>query len=273
MKKILITGANGFIGRALYNSLRSQYEVFGIGKSAADMPDYTMLDLTQQDEVGDYFKEYEFDIVIHLAAILANASNKNDLTPLFKNVEMQRNLIDSLSHFKTCQFINFSSSAVYPNISGLFSENDIIDPSVNNDALYGLAKFNGEMLFKILLPKHFSQLHLRVGYVYGKGMDSNRIHSMFKKELLNDNVITVFGNGIRTIPQIHLTSLIEKLSFFIEKNINGTFNIADENISLEGIAQNIIKKHGNEKSRIEYVEAGNRSQFGINITKLVGILK
>ena len=272
MKEILITGVNGFIGNALFNQLSKDHRVSGISRSNTELSNCSKLDLTNKEKTIEFFATKKFDVVIHLATILANATNNKDLTPFFQNLTIHTNLVGALTNQSACHLINFSSSAVYPNISGLFSENDIINPSVNSDGLYGLAKFNGEILFKHLLPVQIKQLHLRVGFVYGKGMNSTRIHAQFKEELLNNNTITVFGKGIRTIPQIKINSLVEKIAFFINKGTEGTYNVADENISLERLASNIIHKYGNEDSRIVFVEKGNQYLFGLNLNKLNEIL-
>jgi nucleoside-diphosphate-sugar epimerase len=272
MKTILITGINGFIGTSLFNALNKEHVIYGISRRNVGLPNCSVLDLTERERTVRFFESNQFDIVVHTAMILANPDNKADLVAFFQNVTIETNLLEALMKQKQCHLINFSSSAVYPNVDGHFGENDIIDPSVNGDGLYGLAKFNGEMLFKHLLPSHVRQLHLRVGFVYGKGMYLTRIHEQFKRELLEKNTITVFGNGKRTIPQIKINSLVEKLRFFINHSTEGTYNVADENISLEKLAQNLIEKYGNAESRILYVEKGNQYQFGLKLRKLNELL-
>ncbi|MNR31785.1 hypothetical protein D3C85_1493200 [compost metagenome] len=128
------------------------------------------------------------------------------------------------------------------------------------------------MLFKTLMPKSVAQLHLRVGFVYGKGMNPGRIHSVFKKELLATNQITVFGNGIRTIPQIEIGSLGLKVEYFIKNKVLGTINVADENISLEALAMRIIQKYGNQDSQIIYKPNGNQYQFKLDLDHLNKII-
>jgi nucleoside-diphosphate-sugar epimerase len=269
MKRVLITGVNGFIGNALYNELSSLYKVYGSSKNNIhDLDNWMFLDLSLKDEVKLFFNENKFDVIIHLAAVLASQANASNLAVFNDNLRIQSNLAEALNNYTDCQLINFSSSAVYPNLTGTFKEVDEINPSLNADGLYGLAKFTSEMIFKNLLPKEIVQLHLRTGFVYGKGMNKTRIHPVFKQELLQNNFITVFGNGLRTIPQIEINSLCEKMKYFIANNTSGTFNFADENISLKLLAQRTITKYGNEQSYIKYHAEGNSEQFKLDLKKI-----
>ncbi|MES2808652.1 MAG: NAD(P)-dependent oxidoreductase [Bacteroidota bacterium] len=269
MKKVLITGVNGFIGQALYNKLSSLYAVYGSSRNNIhNIANWLYLDLSVKPEVNLFFKENKFDVIIHLATVLANKDNARDVSVFNDNLKIHTNLAEALDDYTGCHLINFSSSAVYPNLTGSFSEMDEINPSVNSDGLYGLAKFAGEMVFKAILPKQIVQLHLRTGFVYGEGMNNSRIHPMFEQELGEHNFITVFGDGLRTIPQIEIESLCKRIQYFITNCVAGTFNFADENISLKLLAQRIIDRHGNEQSYIKCKEEGNRQEFKLNLQKL-----
>lgn len=59
MKKILITGANGFIGRNLSEGLETEYQIH--------IPGHKELNLLLQEEVAEYLKKERFDVVIHSA--------------------------------------------------------------------------------------------------------------------------------------------------------------------------------------------------------------
>ncbi len=269
MKKILVIGCSGFIGSSLVSHLAKTNEVWGLSRTnIKNIQNWASIDLTNKEEVLSFFNQNQFDVIIHLAFILANQENAKDIKTYDQNITIHKNILNGLKEHKPCHFVYFSSSAVYPNVSGTFAETDEINPSENSDSLYGLAKFNGEILFKTLLRKEIDQLHLRVGFVYGEGMDETRIHSKFKAELNLENTITVFGNGIRTLPQIEVMSLCDKISYFVKNNIKGTYNLADENISLESLAQRFITEEGNHESKIVYKEVGNRNVFQLNLNKL-----
>ena len=104
-------------------------------------------------------------------------------------------------------------------------------------------------------------------------MDKTRIHKVFENELKNKNTITLWGNGVRILPQISIDFLIKNILIFIEKPISGTFNLAEENISLEKIAKNIIKNKGNGSSKILYLSNGNTEKFKMNLSKIRSVIK
>mgnify|MGYP001160818520 FL=1 len=247
--KILIIGVSGFIGNSIYKNLIKHHEVFGISRSLLDLKNCFKVDLYNLEELDLFFNKYDFDIIINLASRMANKNNLNDFSLFEDNLLMSKNLINVLQKKEDIHLINFSSSAVYPNVSGIFNEDDSIDPSVNGDCLYGLSKFNNEMLFSYFLKK-LSILNLRVGYVHGSGMNESRIHKVFENELKEKNKITIWGNGERCFPQISIEYLNSILLNIIENHITGTSNLAEENISLSDLAKNYIKLYGNNNSEI-----------------------
>lgn len=266
--KVLILGVSGFIGRILFQYLSEHYEVYGASRTKVEFKNCYKLNLSDESETSDFFKNNRFDAIVNLASKMASAENQKDFDLLTENFEIQKNIIKALSHYHKCYFINFSSSAVYPNVTGSFSEGNPIDPSVNNDCLYGLAKFNSEVLFKYFFPENIDLVNLRIGYVYGDDMNPTRIHKVFEKELEKENKITVFSDGERVIPQIHVDSLSNVIAIFLENRITGIYNIADENISLLDLAKSIIKEKGNNSSRIEKISKGKNTKFRLDTTKL-----
>jgi len=85
MKKILITGSSGFIGRNLKEQLANRYSVFA--------PSRSELDLLDEDKVCDYIKKYRFDAIIHCAAENATRNSKGDAAKvLYHNCKLFFNL-------------------------------------------------------------------------------------------------------------------------------------------------------------------------------------
>ena len=66
---ILITGAKGFIGRALKSCLRHEHEVHALG--------HRSLDLTNPVALKNFFEKNDIDIVLH-TAIKGGRRNKKD---------------------------------------------------------------------------------------------------------------------------------------------------------------------------------------------------
>jgi nucleoside-diphosphate-sugar epimerase len=164
--------------------------------------------------------------------------------------------------------INFSSIAVYPNKDGVYCEDSEILPSINNDGLYGLSKFCGENLLDFCC-KGVGVVNLRISQVYSRRND--RIFEVMKRELLESNKISVYGNCNRVGNFITIDLLVEKVLFFINNDLYGVFNIGGENLSYKDLALSIINKYGNSRSIIKCVDKGVSSKMYINLNKLKNI--
>ena len=57
------------------------------------------------------------------------------------------------------------------------------------------------------------------------------------------------------------------------RKVNGVYNIGDENKTYLDLAIELIKKYGNNSSKIEKIEKGSRSKFYLDISKLNNFLQ
>ena len=70
-KKILVTGANGFIGSNLLKFLnRKKFLVTGLSNSRSNNGSINSLSLLSRKKINQFFHEHDFDLVIHLGASL-----------------------------------------------------------------------------------------------------------------------------------------------------------------------------------------------------------
>lgn len=273
--KILITGANGFIGTHLRNHLKNFHDVYTISrKSTNEIPsghNYEV-DLSDTKYVAEHidqdFFNQNFDIIIHCAAVLSDRNNK-DISVFHQNNAITESMIYIADVIKAKRLINISTIGVYPNISGTYNEESAVEPSVNHECLYGLSKICSEELFKFYLKSETQVINLRLGQVYGFGMRSDRIYSIMKDELKESNTITVFGKGERVSNFVSIGYLIKKMDQIIEgKEIIGTYNLGENNMSYYNLAEMIIKEYGNSSSKIILNENGIRSKVIIDSAKI-----
>lgn len=273
---ILITGINGFIGRNLAGVLRDKHNIYGLDLKTKNGPRdkrQIAIDLADHVKVRKYFSKFKqsnrIDIIVHLAAQMASVDNCRKLSILYDNLKITEGIVLAAEILNPKKIINFSSMAVYPNKDGLFNENSTIQPSLNSDCFYGLAKFCSENIMDFMLAgKNIIISHLRVSQVFGEGMGQDRLMPGMLRELKNKNTVTVFGGGRRISNFIHIAKLAEIVSFFIYNDYKGIYNVGAENLSYEKVAERIIKEYGNHKSRIIKEKKGSDIQFFLNTSKL-----
>lgn len=270
---ILVTGANGFIGKAFVGNLQKDGHIVQ-GIYSSSLPEGKaghLCDLTSRDAVHSILPELaktKWDAVIHLASLLCN--DETDGRKVFEsNLKMCWNVIDLVRALSPTRVIHASSIAVYPNISECFSESSLTRPSDNAEGLYGLSKLCAENLLDHQLKNEVDCLvHLRLAQVWGEGMRSDRIISMMKDELAKSGKIRVFGNGERTSNFIHVDRLVEYLTGVANVGIqSGVYNVGDESLTYLELAERVAGWRGLDSSVIELCDFGSRARFEIDLSK------
>ena len=275
---ILITGAGGFIGTHLFDSLNKEHKLFRIfspSNPASEVNSYT-IDLTDRKatlNLIDVLSKHKIDTIIHLASKMASIDEIENLQTLKDNIVITENLVLLVKKMQPKILIDFSSMSVYPNQSGLFSEDSLPGPQKNTDCFYGLSKYCSEVISDFLLRnENIRIVHLRVAQVYGDRMREDRIFPVMRKELVKKNTITVFGNGERESCFIEINKLVEMIELFIEHEISGVYNVGDDNLSYFELAKKMVEQCGNAESKIVKHPNGNKEKFNLDTTKLRKIL-
>jgi GDP-L-fucose synthase len=137
--KILVTGASGFLGKAVCRKLKNEkFNVIELNGKA----DW---DLTNQDHVQYLFQQHQPDRIVHLAAKVGGiqANKENPGAFLYENLAMGMNLIETARKYgKLKKFLMVGTVCSYPkNTPVPFKEEDIWNgyPEETN-APYGIAK-------------------------------------------------------------------------------------------------------------------------------------
>lgn len=153
MVRILVTGASGQIGSELTLELRRRYgkenviAVFHKRKPSEELLNsgpYVHLDVTRKMEVENAIKEYDVDVVYHLAAILSAVGERNPHLAWDVNVNGLRNVLEVSRESGVEKVFWPSSIAVFgpeaPRINT--PQETILIPRT----IYGITKVTGELL-------------------------------------------------------------------------------------------------------------------------------
>ncbi|MCK9225508.1 MAG: GDP-mannose 4,6-dehydratase, partial [Candidatus Muirbacterium halophilum] len=156
MKKLLITGIEGFTGKWLYDVLKDKYDIYGTclnnvglkisGKTESRIPIIYTCDITNYSEIIDVVDKVRPDYIINLAAL--SFIDVDNSLPFYKvNILGVENLLNAL--LETGQspkkIILASSANIYGrNAEGIVDENVIPEP-VNH---YSISKLAMEFIAK-----------------------------------------------------------------------------------------------------------------------------
>lgn len=225
MKKILVTGGSGFIGRNISESyLADKYDIVA--------PRRAELDLTNDDSIEAYFEKHRFDVVIHAAARPMHR-NATDTTHLLLNNSRMMLSILKYQH-AWGKFLNMGSGSIYdmrhyqPKMPESY-----FGTHIPADEL-GYNKY----LFGKLLPTFNHVYDFRIFGIYGKYEDYaiRFISNAICKALFN-LPITLRQN--RRFDYLYIDDLMPVLEHFIENSPEErSFNITpDEPAELLAIAR------------------------------------
>lgn len=166
MKRILITGANSFIG-------------ISFEKYMAQFDDRYQIDTV--DMIGDSWKQYDFsgyDAVYHVAGIAHSDNGKinKEKARLYYDVNTKLTIQTAMKAKKSGvkQFIFMSSAIVYGESAPIGKMKMITkDTPVRPANCYGDSKVKAEKGLKRLEDEYFKVVILRPPMIYGKGSKGN----------------------------------------------------------------------------------------------------
>lgn len=249
MKKILLTGGNGFIGKNIQESFLSEkYEIIA--------PRSFELNLIDTDNVDNYFKDEFFDVVIHCAAKPGHRNAKDTTNLFYSNLRMFENL--ERQKDKYSKFINIGSGAIYDvsqNISDI--EEDDLLKSIPADE-HGFCKYVEHKL----IEKLDNFIDLNIFGIFGKYEDWEiRFISNAICKTIFDLPITIRQN--RRFSYLFINDLMPILDYFIQNDVEyKSYNVVpDKNVELLEIAK-IIKDISKKDIEIKVSQNG----YGLDYT-------
>ena len=218
--KVLVTGGSGMVG----SNLREKLNSLGIETIS---PKQEELDLTKQDEVGNFFSRLKPDAVIHCAGLVggihANIERPYDFA--LQNIFMGSNIVNSCLENGVEKLINLGSSCMYPREGKNPLKEDTIlsGPLEPTNEGYAIAKIAVSRLckysnsqfgtdFKTIIPCN----------LYGKYDDFDLkkshlipgvIHRMHLHKNSGKGSITIWGDGTARREFMYASDLADFICF------------------------------------------------------------
>lgn len=217
MKKILITGASGYIGRELCQCLSAENKVMGVFNT--HKPDnfegieFKKVNLTDQHSVEKLVERFIPDVVIHCAAIAHQKLGKIDSKTYMRvNSDATEKLAGTAVRTNSSvQFIFLSSISVY-------GENNLKLPVTEDHAChptseYGRSKLDAERrLLAMSNDGTFSPIILRLAPVYDKEWSFNLDRRILAPMI---PAYIKFGSGIQKMSALARPNLVEFIKYLI----------------------------------------------------------
>lgn len=261
MKKILVTGCNGQLGRAIRKEYENEQVEF-INTDVVEGEGVLSLDITDIEAVLKLARERKPDVIINCAAHTNVDKCEEQWDLAYKiNAIGPRNLSIAARELDA-KMIHVSTDYVFEgNGTKPYTEFDAPNPV----SAYGKTKLEGEKFVKEFAPKYFI---LRTAWLYGDG--KNFVKTMLKLAENHDEVSVVCDqlgtptSAVELAKMIHYLEQTENYGLF-HATCEGDTNWAD-------FAEEIFKLAGkstkvNHVTSVQYKEmnpaSANRPSYGI----------
>ncbi len=223
MKKILITGMSGMLGKDIYSFFNSskKYSIHGLDKLRSErLPSENQFigDLTDAEFLTNTLNKFNPDVIIHCAAIVnLQICEKNKALAKSVHVDATKIMAD-FSPMKT-KLIFISTDSVFDGEKGNYNESDEINP-LN---YYSKSKVFGEEATRI----HSNHLIIRTN-IFGFNLPLKNSLAEWAIQSFNKGQ-EMFGFTDIMFNAIYTKHFAEILYLLIEKDIKGTINLASKN--------------------------------------------
>lgn len=250
MKKILITGANSYIGTSLESWLGKRPE------------EYSLSTIDMKDKGWEEKSFNVFDCVFHVAGIAHVSTNPNIEDTYYKiNRDVAIKTAMKAKSEGVKQFILMSSIIVYGDNAGKAIDLSTI-PNPKN--FYGKSKLEAEEGIRKLDSNEFKVVVLRPPMVYGKGCKGN-----YPKLSKLAKVTPVLPNFDNVRSMIHIDNLCEFIRAIIDNEESGTFYPQNrELVSTSNLVEAIGTAYGRDIKRIRVLNPFIRAGIYLKIPLL-----
>ena len=261
MKKILILGSNGMVGKSVVNSFENSTH-FQVIKSNRDDTD-----LFNFEETNKLISETNPDILVNAAAkvggIVANNQQRTEF--LIENLKININILESCIPFNNIKIINLGSSCIYPlNANNPISETEFMNGKLEpTNSPYAMAKLTSIELGDAMNKQYGHEvINLMPTNLYGPNDNFSEVDShvipglMFRMEKAkkeNNPTFSIWGSGEPLREFLHVDDLSHAIKFIVENEINDNLiNIGSgDEVSIKSIAET-IKKVSDYKGNLSF---------------------
>ena len=245
--KVIVFGSNGLVGSSISRVLENSAKVDQIIKS-----NRSELDLFKKDDVEEFVKDHQPDVIINAAAKVGgiHANNTKRTEFILENLKINMNVLESCLEMPEIKIINLGSSCIYPlNAKNPISESEFMNGKLEpTNSPYAMAKLSAIEIGRSMSKQYGHKvLNLMPTNLYGPNdyfsdLDSHvipaLIHRMYKTIENGEDEFIVWGSGAPLREFLYVDDLSNFINFIIDKDIkNDLVNVGSgEEISIKNLA-------------------------------------
>lgn len=297
MKKVIVTGGNGFIGSNLINFLiQKNYFVINIDKSTYSKNSYILknlskrnyifykLDINNKKKILNILKKNKPNAIFNLAAEThVDRSIDSPKEFINSNICGVFNLLEAIREYKRkIRLIHISTDEVYGDLNGSSRSDE--KSSYNPSSPYSASKASSD---------HLIQSYVRTFGIdasisnccnnYGPGQFPEKLIPTLIFNILNNKPLPIYGKGINSREWIYVEDHCRGLLAILKKGKKGeSYNIGTglniNNLNLTKLLLNIVKNNKikiGKKVKIKFVKdrPGHDLRYALNSNKIKKQLK
>ena len=287
MKKVLITGANGYIGKCLYYFLKKKFQVIGIDKDKSTEKKILKCNILDKKKLDKIFRREKPEVVIHLAAQSLVDETINKKKYYDNNDKGTKSLLEIIKKNNIKKIIFSSTAAIYKQSLSPLKENSKIKAlsTYAKTKLLCEKKIQKDKSLKSIILRFFNVCSALDRPVLGEfhNPETHLVPTIVYKAIYNKKIY-IYGKDFNTFDgtcirdYIHIKdicSAIEKsIGYLFNYNKSNLFNIGNNNGLSNREIVNYVKRKIKKDLNLKYVKKrkGDVSKLVCNTEKVKKVL-
>lgn len=230
-EKVLIIGINSFLGKAIFNYIRDEFEVSAVyHKNQENIPQG--IELVQANDIGQLKGRLFSHIYLVSSYVPANNKDVDDQQLIEANIQLPKTICNL---FPSARVLFCSSVSVYERSiwDKIISVSETIPAPQSR---YAISKLWGEQI----IANHSSYAIIRISSMYGVGMKPTTFIPRIIDSAFSTGEINLLGDGKRLQNYVHVNDVAKIAVSAVKFNENLVIHaVGDQSYSNKQIAEKI----------------------------------
>ncbi len=239
MKRILITGCGGMLGKAFYEVFKKEFKVKA---TDIDLNEKWLSHLDARDykEAKKVVKQFKPDYIFHLAALTDLEYCENKINESYITNTLGTENMAILAKELDVPLIYISTAGIFDGAKDIYDDYDVPNPLSH----YGRSKYMGELFVEKNLSKYFV---FRAGWMMGGGKKDKKFIAKIINQIIDGKKTLHVIDDLYGTPT-YTYDFANNALVMIKTNFYGIYNmVCGGNASRYDVAKELVKDLGLEK--------------------------